>query len=153
MIYVDPDSGQKAFDVGRGKTWPDAEGAKRRKELAASATAGEQLRLLYVALTRAQHHTILWWANGQGSARTALARVLFASEAAADDGGVPLGAAVPIPADDSIVASLAPLIDASAGTIGLDTIDDRPWPVRTMGRPEIRRTTPAARGGTGDRRP
>ena len=107
-----------------------------QKEMASAATAGEQLRLLYVALTRAQHHTILWWANGQGSARTALARVLFASRVAADGGGVPLDAAVPIPADDSTAASLAPLIGASAGSISLATIDDGPWPVGRWADPD-----------------
>ena len=127
VIYVDPDRGQKALDVGKGKTWPDAAGAKRRKELAAAATAGEQLRLLYVALTRAQHHTILWWANGQGSARTALARVLFGATDTRG-GGAPLGTAVSVPTDDRIVESLSSLIEASADTIGLDTIDDRPMP-------------------------
>ncbi len=129
VIYIDPDSGRKCFDVGKGKTWPDAAGAKRRKELAASATAGEQLRLLYVALTRAQHHTILWWANGQSSAKTALARLLFDAKHSVG-GGTPLGAAVPIPADDSIVSSLSPLIGAAAHTIGLATIDDEPLPTR-----------------------
>ena len=127
VIYVDPDSGQKAFDVGKGRTWPDAARAKQRKEWAAAAAAGEQLRLLYVALTRAQHHTIVWWANGQNSARTALARVLFASKDAPEV-GVPLGAAVPIPADGSIVPTLSPLVDASAHTISIDTIDDGPLP-------------------------
>ena len=89
VIYVDPDSGAEGFDVGKGGPWPDKEGAKRRKDLAATATAGEQLRLLYVALTRAQHHTILWWANGQDSARTALARVLFGGRGTTVDGDRP----------------------------------------------------------------
>ncbi len=128
VIYVDPDSGEKIFDVAKGRTWPDKEGAKHRKDLAATALAGEQMRLLYVALTRAQHHTILWWANGQNSARTALARVLFGGRGTRVDGAAPLGTPVSVPGDDGIVASLAPLVAASAGTIAVDTIDHHPEP-------------------------
>ena len=128
VIYVDPDSGEKIFDVAKGRTWPDKEGAKHRKDLAATALAGEQLRLLYVALTRAQHHTILWWANGQNSARTALARVLFGGRGTTVDGAAPLGTPVSVPGDDGIVASLAPLVAASAGTVAVDTIDHHPEP-------------------------
>jgi exodeoxyribonuclease V beta subunit len=55
--------------------------AKARKALADQEVAGEHLRLLYVALTRAVHHTMLWWAPVQRHARTALGRVLFARDA------------------------------------------------------------------------
>ncbi len=38
---------------------------------------GEDLRLLYVALTRAQHQAVLWWAGVQDSQHSPLARLLF----------------------------------------------------------------------------
>ena len=37
--------------------------AGERKQQARDEEASEELRLLYVALTRAQHHTAVWWAN------------------------------------------------------------------------------------------
>ena len=76
--------------TARPSTWPTAGLARPRrrrsdrKDRRRPRLAGERLRLLYVALTRAQHHTIVWWANGQSSARTALARVLFARHGAED---------------------------------------------------------------------
>ena len=82
VIYVDPDTGRRTFDLARGTTWPSDEEAKARKERADRELAGERLRLLYVALTRARHQSVVWWANGQNSGRTALARVLFARKKA-----------------------------------------------------------------------
>jgi len=38
---------------------------------------GEDLRLLYVALTRAQHQTVLWWAGAMDSQHSPLARLMF----------------------------------------------------------------------------
>jgi exodeoxyribonuclease V beta subunit len=46
---------------------------------------GEDLRLAYVALTRAKHQAVLWWAAGQESKNSALFRLLFARGA---DGSV-----------------------------------------------------------------
>ena len=42
---------------------------------------GEDLRLLYVALTRAQHRAVLWWAGAQDSEHSPLARILFDRDA------------------------------------------------------------------------
>src|SRR5581483_9921314 len=38
---------------------------------------GEELRLLYVALTRAQHQAVVWWAWGHKTSKAALTRLLF----------------------------------------------------------------------------
>ena len=46
---------------------------------------GEDLRLAYVALTRAKHQAVLWWAAGKDSENSALFRLLFARGA---DGSV-----------------------------------------------------------------
>ena len=128
VIYLDPATNRQTYDLANGTTWPTKEEAKERKERAAFTVAGERLRLLYVALTRAQHHTIAWWANGQSSARTALAKVLFARAGGAIDPDVPLGTAVTVPGDDEIVAELSELVAASDGTIVVDTIDHVPPP-------------------------
>jgi exodeoxyribonuclease V beta subunit len=52
---------------------------------------GEDLRLLYVALTRARHQAVLWWASVKDSQHSPLARLLFDR----DEAGVvpPYGAA------------------------------------------------------------
>ena len=46
---------------------------------------GEELRLAYVALTRAQHQAVLWWAGSYDTRDSALTRLLFSR---ADDGTV-----------------------------------------------------------------
>ena len=54
---------------------------------------GEDLRLAYVALTRAKHQAVVWWAGSYASRDSALSRLLFARDA---EGNVATsGAAVP----------------------------------------------------------
>ena len=58
---------------------------------------GEDLRLAYVALTRAQHQAIVWWAGSFDSRHSSLGRLLFAR---APDGTIATdGAATPIDND------------------------------------------------------
>jgi exodeoxyribonuclease V beta subunit len=42
---------------------------------------GEELRLAYVALTRAQHQAVLWWAGSYDTRDSALTRLLFSRDA------------------------------------------------------------------------
>ena len=51
---------------------------------------GEDLRLAYVALTRAQHQAVVWWAGSWDSRDSALGRLLFARD---DEGTVAAGRA------------------------------------------------------------
>ena len=125
VIYVDPDTGRRTFDLARGTTWPSDQEAKARKERAAREVAGERLRLLYVALTRARHQSIVWWANGQNSGRTALARVLFARKGGGIDPDAYQATAVAVPADDDIVDALSPLVEASRSTVAVSAIGHR----------------------------
>jgi exodeoxyribonuclease V beta subunit len=80
MIFRQPDYVYE--DLRFGRTLDTAKGRYDTlgtiKALALDEVAGEQTRLMYVALTRAKHHCALWWANGQDAHRTALAKVLFA---------------------------------------------------------------------------
>jgi exodeoxyribonuclease V beta subunit len=48
-----------------------------RKAIAAHEVAGDELRIMYVAYTRARHQLVLWWANTRGMAASPLARLLF----------------------------------------------------------------------------
>jgi exodeoxyribonuclease V beta subunit len=128
VIYVDPTTRRRTFDLAQGKDWPDeAESAARTSQAFAEAT-GERLRLLYVAMTRAQHQTIVWWARADRSELTALARVLFARKDGAIDADAYTATEVSIPGDGGMVAALQPLIDAASSTLAVSPIDE-PRPV------------------------
>ena len=81
-IVPDPDGpiGARMYDLA-SKPWPDAAATKERKALAEAETLGEHLRLLYVALTRARHQTIVWWTSVSTAKKSGLTRVLFARDA------------------------------------------------------------------------
>ena len=126
VSYMDPDLGDQVVDLTRGQPWPDAAGGKRRKELAAEESMGEQLRLLYVALTRAQHQTLAWWAHVSGSERTALAHMLFSRVEGVIEPDLYRESKAAIPSDDDVLASLAPLVARAGDTIEVRAIDARP---------------------------
>ena len=93
----DPD-GTRVLDVGGrgGLSWDD------HLKAAALEDAGEELRLLYVALTRAQCQVVVWWAPSTTTATTPLHRLLL--------GRIP-GAAEPaarasVPEDEPALARL-----------------------------------------------
>jgi len=48
-----------------------------RKTLSFEEVQGDELRLLYVAFTRAKHQLVVWWAKSQGIEKSPLARLLF----------------------------------------------------------------------------
>jgi exodeoxyribonuclease V beta subunit len=48
-----------------------------RKAIAQEEIEGDDLRLMYVAFTRAKHQLVVWWANSKGMATSPLARLLF----------------------------------------------------------------------------
>jgi exodeoxyribonuclease V beta subunit len=75
-LLLHNDSGERVLDVG-GK---DASGYRTRRDAAGEEDDGEELRLLYVALTRAASAVVLWWAPS-GSTRSApLHRLLFSRD-------------------------------------------------------------------------
>jgi exodeoxyribonuclease V beta subunit len=132
LVFTDPDTGERKLDVTLNGKWPDESALKDRKALASREEAAERLRILYVALTRAQHHTAVWWA-GSAASTNALTRLLFARDG---DGAVrpgvldPDGTKVPtlkVPADP--VAALSPLAATSGGALTVSTVSDRPAPV------------------------
>ena len=77
---------------------------------------GEDLRLAYVALTRARHQAVVWWAGSWESRHSALGRLLFAR---GEDGVVaPAGAATPT--DSAAVARFEELALTVPGRIGVE---------------------------------
>ncbi len=85
---------------------------------------GEDLRLAYVALTRARHQAVVWWAGSFDSRHSALSRLLFAR---GDDEDVPaLGRATP--SDDDATARLEELALRAPGRISVERA--RPGPPR-----------------------
>ncbi|HWH27433.1 MAG TPA: UvrD-helicase domain-containing protein [Mycobacteriales bacterium] len=73
--------------------------------------AGEELRLLYVAVTRAISRLVLWWAPTHNTKKGPLHRLLFAD----DPADVPVE--VDVPADDDVVAHLQRLAAGGAGVV------------------------------------
>jgi exodeoxyribonuclease V beta subunit len=126
VSYVDPDLGDRVVDLTRGQPWPDAASGNNRNELAAEEAMGEQLRLLYVALTRAQHQTVVWWANASGSERTALAHMLFSRADGVIEPDLYREKKAAIPSDHDVLASLAPLVARAGDTMEVRAIDSRP---------------------------
>jgi exodeoxyribonuclease V beta subunit len=81
VTFHDPDRGdERVVDVGL--EGPDYRDHKLRHLI---EQRGEDLRLAYVALTRARHQAVVWWAGSAASRHSALGRLLFAR---ADDGTV-----------------------------------------------------------------
>ena len=73
-------AGRRTIDVGlEGPQWA----AHVQQHL--DEQRGEDLRLAYVALTRAKHQAVVWWAGSWESRDSALSRLLFARD---DDGNV-----------------------------------------------------------------
>jgi exodeoxyribonuclease V beta subunit len=124
VLYQDPETHRRTFDVAKGKDWPNQAAASERHSLAAREALGEHLRLLYVALTRAEHHTIVWWARTDSDDRSSLAHLLFARRDGAIDDELFLPERVSLlPSDADAKAFLEPLVQASDGTIAVDVID------------------------------
>ncbi|MEA2195485.1 MAG: exodeoxyribonuclease beta subunit, partial [Solirubrobacteraceae bacterium] len=77
---------------------------------------GEDLRLAYVALTRARHQAVVWWAGTWESRHSALGRLLFAR---GEDGVVPPAGAV-TPTDAAAVARFEELAGQAPGCISVE---------------------------------
>lgn len=94
-LYHEPEPERtRCLDVGgqdANPTWAEAVSAYKDED------AGESLRLLYVALTRAQSQAVVWWSPNNNAPHSPLHRMLFGREPNAP--GVPDKATVP--ADDA----------------------------------------------------
>ncbi len=73
-IFHDPAGGGRMIDVGGKGNWPEFD-AHQQQHLAEEAA--EESRRLYVALTRAKHHVIVWWVkDAPGADASTLGRLM-----------------------------------------------------------------------------
>lgn len=113
-VFHDPEcQSVRTLDVG----FPGEDREARRRyeshlEQARTEDRGEDLRVLYVALTRARHQVVLSWGRAQHCGRSPLGRLLLARHAATGEVGA---ARIPEPGDrmirralDQVVARAAP---------------------------------------------
>ncbi len=129
------EGGERMLDVsGQGEQW------SRREALHKAEEAGEELRDLYVALTRAQSQVVTWWAPTANTRHGGLHRLLF--------GRQPGTAEVPDvqePREDEYAERVMGLLEQLGGPTAevVEPADERPEPsrgeptelgVRTFGR-------------------
>jgi exodeoxyribonuclease V beta subunit len=82
VVFHDPDAGRRTLDAG----CPDQNDFIDRQTYETHARwheleeLGEDLRLMYVAVTRARHRVVLWWGRAQRSGASPLGRLLLCRE-------------------------------------------------------------------------
>jgi exodeoxyribonuclease V beta subunit len=118
VFFHDPAANdERVIDVGMAG--PDFQGHRSQH---VAELRGEDLRLAYVALTRARHQAVIWWAGSWNSRHSALSRLLFARDS---DGNVPpAGASTPTDAAatarfEALAAEAPGCISVEQATLGL----------------------------------
>ena len=130
------DQNDDAWTIDVGGDGPDIARHRRLRDL---EQRGEDLRLLYVALTRTMHQATVWWAGSYECRNSSLGRLLFARDA----DGVVAAEVTDTPDDDEVVARLAELSEAAPGRISVERVE-APAGTRWAGEP---RPTARARSG------
>jgi exodeoxyribonuclease V beta subunit len=129
--------GARCVDVG-----VDRPERRQHCDLELAEQRGEDLRLLYVALTRARHQVVMWWAGSTGVRHSAFNRLVFAPRGSAPNwavgaGGVGAGPAgaggaqptepvpdsgPPVPSDDDVALRFEALVAASGGNVSVERV-------------------------------
>ena len=120
-ITFHDESGKRRLDVSLGGDAYDRHAGVARDE-----GRGEDLRLAYVALTRAQHQAVVWWVPGWNAGRSTIGRLLFGRRS---DGVIPVEG-VRTPSDAEADERMAELEELSGGTIAAEEIvvgPGEPW--------------------------
>jgi exodeoxyribonuclease V beta subunit len=112
VFFHDPAQDDKRT-INVGLDGPDWGRHRRHHE---EEQRGEDLRLAYVALTRARHQAVVWWAGSFDSRNSALGRLLFAR---GEDGSVPPSGAK-TPTDAAAVARFEELAAEVPGCISVE---------------------------------
>ncbi|MGA8047931.1 MAG: UvrD-helicase domain-containing protein [Dermatophilaceae bacterium] len=109
LFHEPPPERTRCIDVGGpadNPTWDASVTAAKAED------AGESLRLLYVAMTRAQSQVVTWWAPSTNARHSPLHRMLFGRT----PGSGPVPDATPVPDDD---AAATDILSRWAGLGGL----------------------------------
>ena len=70
--------GRRFVNAAPHSKWVSGElNAETRKAITREEIEGDDLRLMYVAFTRAKHQLVVWWANSKGIGTSPLGRLLF----------------------------------------------------------------------------
>ena len=128
-VYHDPQSHQRRVDV-RGRSSPHL---KRYTE----ERRGEDLRLAYVALTRARNAVVVWWAGSKDSRSSPLGRLLAGAHSSA-------GTIAAAPRDLSDAAVVAQLEGLAARAPSALAVEHLRTPAATGPGPEQVSQTPLA---------
>ena len=110
------DRNDDAWTIDVGGDGPDI---ARHRKLRNREQRGEDLRLLYVALTRTMQQATVWWAPAWQSHNSALGRLLFAR----DSDGVVAAAGTDVPDDDEVASGLEALAARVPGRIAIERIE------------------------------
>ncbi|MBJ7330470.1 MAG: UvrD-helicase domain-containing protein [Solirubrobacteraceae bacterium] len=114
-VFFHDEAGARTLDVGlSGAEYREHQAIERAEE------RGEDLRLAYVALTRARHQAVIWWAGSWDSRSSPLSRLVFAR---AEDGTIPAEGPREVPSDDEARAQFAAL--GGDGCISVESAPER----------------------------
>ena len=132
--------GARLLDVG-GKDGP---GYLERRDLHLAEELGEDLRLLYVAMTRARCQVVAWWVPATTAEHAPLTRLLFSDfESAAEP-----PARVRLMRDVDVQGRLVDLFAFADGTVAIEDVGDD----RTARWRPVPGSSPALAAATFDRR-
>jgi exodeoxyribonuclease V beta subunit len=110
------DQNDDVWTIDVGRNGPDI---AQHRHLRDREQRGEDLRLLYVALTRTMHQATVWWASSYESRNSSLGRLLFARDA---DGTV-AAEGTHTPDDDEVISRLEALAAQAPGRIAVERIE------------------------------
>ncbi len=118
------DAGQRVLDVGGGLGGADPaafnDGIYRHQ----CEEAGEQLRLFYVAVTRARSQAVLWWAPATTAECAPLSRLLF-GRGPGSEGGEP-ALSVKVPSDADAQRLMGELAARAPGRVSIESVTEPP---------------------------
>ncbi|MBA3372163.1 MAG: UvrD-helicase domain-containing protein [Euzebyaceae bacterium] len=114
-VFHDPDAGyRRTIDVGM-----EGSGFAEHLRRAVTEQRSEDLRLAYVALTRARHQAVVWWAGSYTSDDSPLGRLLFARDAH----GTVATSGTAVPEDDEVVERFRALAGEAPEHISVERSD------------------------------
>jgi exodeoxyribonuclease V beta subunit len=112
VFFHDPDAGDaRTIDVS-----PQGSDYAAHRNQSIVEQRGEDLRLAYVALTRARHQAVVWWAGSRDSRNSPLGRLLFAR----DEPGNVAAWCASTPDDAAVVARFEALAAQAPGRVSVE---------------------------------